>query len=299
MRRRPRYTSSTDGWYRGNTHIHTTASDGGLSVPELSRLYGKAGYDFLVQTDHWVASAHDGKTVEGMLWLDGVELDGRDRHGVYYHVVCLGRQQAVSRDMGFATAVDAAAQQGAMLVLAHPHWTGNSHAHALALPFHGVEVYNHVCWWLNGKSGGTAHYDHLLCTNPNALAFAVDDAHLRPQEPAWNGGWIAVQAPERSREALTAAIRSGSFYGTTGPQLYDIRYEADTVEISCSPVRSIRCVGPKGAGLRTLASDDAELTSARFQVPDEWPSPRIELEDSCGRRAWTNPLYTSDRAAAS
>jgi hypothetical protein len=265
----------------------------------LSRLYRNAGYDFLVQTDHWVASAHDGKLVEDMLWLDGVELDGRDRHGTYYHAVCLGRLRPVSRDMGFPAAVDAAAEQGAMLVLAHPHWTGNSHAHALALPFHGVEVYNHVCRWLNGKSDGVSHYDHLLCTNPQALAFAVDDAHLRPQEPAWNGGWINVQAPERSPEAITAAIRRGSFYGTTGPELYRIRYDDDAVEVSCSPVHSIRCVGPKGAGLRALASDNAELTDARFRVPHEWPAPRIELEDSCGRRAWTNPLYTVGNGAVS
>lgn len=294
MSRTPRYTASTYRWYRGNTHIHTTASDGGLSVPELSRLYAAEGYHFLVQTDHWVASAHRGTHTEGVLWLDGVELDGTDRDGAYYHVVCIGTVRPVSRDMGFTAAVDAAAEQGAMLVLAHPHWTGNSHAHALALPFHGVEVYNHVCWWLNGKSNGLSHYDHLLATNPDALAFAVDDTHLRPEEPAWNGGWIQVQAAEGSPEAITAALQTGRFYGTTGPEIYAIHYDDDSVEVSCSPVRSIRCVGPNGAGRRLLASEEGGLTTARFQVPQEWPSPRIEAEDFCGHRAWTNPLYLTN-----
>ena len=41
-------------WYRGNTHIHTVASDGGKDMDELSSMYAEVGYDFLFQTDHWV-----------------------------------------------------------------------------------------------------------------------------------------------------------------------------------------------------------------------------------------------------
>jgi predicted metal-dependent phosphoesterase TrpH len=43
-------------WYKGNTHIHTTVSDGGMSYAETAALYASAGYRFLFATDHWCGS---------------------------------------------------------------------------------------------------------------------------------------------------------------------------------------------------------------------------------------------------
>ena len=73
-----RYTT-TGTWYKGNTHLHSTASDGGWTFAELAQAYAGAGYDFLFRTDHWVCSdvAADSDDYP-LLWLDGIELDGRD-----------------------------------------------------------------------------------------------------------------------------------------------------------------------------------------------------------------------------
>ena len=40
---------------RGNTHTHTTRSDGQLSPEHTSRWYDENNYDFLVLTDHNIA----------------------------------------------------------------------------------------------------------------------------------------------------------------------------------------------------------------------------------------------------
>jgi hypothetical protein len=50
-----RYDTSNQ-WFKGNTHIHSTVSDGGKSFGELAEMYASVGYDFLFRTDHWVAS---------------------------------------------------------------------------------------------------------------------------------------------------------------------------------------------------------------------------------------------------
>ena len=39
-------------WYRGNTHAHTTNSDGNMPPAHVARWYRDNGYDFLVITDH-------------------------------------------------------------------------------------------------------------------------------------------------------------------------------------------------------------------------------------------------------
>jgi predicted metal-dependent phosphoesterase TrpH len=118
---------TTGRWLKGNTHIHSVASDGGLAVPDIARLYAGAGYDFLFCTDHWRASD---VTLFGdelpLLLLDGVELDGCDSHGTYYHIVCLGRFTGLSQDMGLDAALSSAREQGGLLILAHPCWCDNT-----------------------------------------------------------------------------------------------------------------------------------------------------------------------------
>jgi hypothetical protein len=279
-------------WYKGNTHIHTTCSDGGMTFAEVTQLYEGAGFDFLFATDHWVASdVAQLPAGNGLLWLDGIELDGRDASGAPYHVACLGRVDGITREMGFDAALRAARDQGALLILAHPQWTGNSFDDASRWPFDGVEVYNHVCRWLNGKGEGGAYWNAMLHRRPETLGFAVDDAHLRPEHPGWNGGWIVVNAAERTPERILDAIRRGDFYASCGPEFRAIRYAGGCVEIETSPVQFIRLVGPASWGQRLGSFDDRRLTGARFAVPAEWEYAYLEIEDDRGRRAWTNTLF--------
>ena len=284
-------------WYKGNTHIHTTRSDGGMTYAEVTQLYVGADFDFLSAADHWGASdvvKEPGET--DLLWLDGIELDGRDASDTYYHVVCLGKLAGITREMGFDSTLQAAREQGALLILAHPQWTGNSFDDAARWPFDGVEVYNHVCRWLNGKGDGGAYWNAMLRRRPETLGFAVDDAHLRPEHPGWNGGWIVVNAAERTPEPLMAAIRQGNFYASCGPEFHAIRYDEGHVEVETSSVQFIRLVGPAYRGDRLGSFDDHRLTGARFAVPAEWDTAYLEIEDDRGRRAWTNTLFVGGQS---
>ncbi len=286
-----RYDTSGQ-WYKGNTHVHSTASDGGKTFAEIAAMYAGAGYDFLCRTDHWVCSDVEGDPAEyPLLWLDGIELDGPDETGVKFDVACLGRLRGLRREMGFLEAVASARDQGALLVLAHPHWNGNSTEDALRRTVHGVEIYNHVCRWLNGKDDGRVHWTAMMDRRPGTLAFAVDDAHLREELPGWNGGWIVVNAPERTREALHAAIRAGNFYSSCGPAFHAIELRDGHLRVATSPVALVRLVGPASLGKRVGSFDGEPLTEAAFDVPPDWAWAYVEIEDARGRRAWTNPLF--------
>lgn len=282
-------------WYKGNVHLHTTRSDGGMSYAEVAALYAAAGYDFLAAADHWVASdmAREASAAD-LLWLDGVELDGRDDTGALYHVVCLGRLEGITRGMGLPAALEAVRAQGALTILAHPQWCANTFDDVLRWPFDGIEVYNHVCRWLNGKGDGAAHWNAMLARRPNALAFAVDDAHLCPEHPGWNGGWIMVNAAERTAGSIIEAIRRGNYYASCGPDFHAIRLNDGYVEVETSPVRFIRLVGPAYRGQRVGSFDGQQFTAARFTLPDDWDYAYLEIEDECGRRAWTNNLKRSE-----
>jgi len=287
-----RYDDS-EQWYKGNTHLHSTASDGGKSFKELAELYKSADYDFLFRTDHWITSdtANDAENYP-LLWMDGIELDGYDHTGAYFHVVCLGRFTNISNANGFEPGLYSARRQGAITILAHPHWSGNSLEDCVRWSFDGVEVYNHVCHWLNGKSNGLIHWDAALNHNPNVLAFAADDSHLRPEHPGWNGGWIMVNASECTMQAIINAIRRGNFYSTCGPEINAITFDGTELHVKTSPVKFARIVGPGGRGDREGSFDGRTITNFRFSIPAEWSYAYLELEDAEGRRAWTNNLFT-------
>jgi len=282
-------------WLKGNTHIHSTASDGGKTFAEIAEMYAPAGYDFLFRTDHWVTSdAAADEEKYPLLWLDGIELDGKDTEGAYFHVVCLGKVEGVAREDGLVEAMRKARGQGALLVDAHPHWCGHSPDDCLRWSFDGVEVYNHVCHWLNGKSNGAVHWDAALRTNPNTLGLAVDDAHLKSEHPGWNGGWIAVNTHECSRDSIMGAVKAGNFYSSCGPEMKSLALEGDELAVTTSPVRFMRLVGPSYRGKRAGSFGGALLTDARFRVPGDWRYAYLEIEDEDGRRAWTNNLFVDD-----
>ncbi len=279
-------------WYKGSTHLHSTASDGGMEFKAVAELYKSANYDFLFRTDHWVLSdVRKDKAAYPLLWIDGVELHGADHAGGFFHVLCLGRVEGVTMEGGLEAAMLAAKQQGALVFLAHPHWCGNTLEDALRWPFDGVEIYNHVCHWLNGKGHGLVHWDVMLKKNPASLGLAVDDAHLKPTHPGWNGGWIMVNAPECSEQAILKAIRAGNYYSSCGPEIHSVRYEGTTLTVKTSPVHFMRIVGPNDGGRRTGFFDGKLLTEATFEVPEKWGYVYLEVEDPQGRRAWTNHLF--------
>jgi hypothetical protein len=291
MRKVFRY-SNPQIWFKGNTHIHSTISDGGLPFPEIERLYVSAGYQFLFATDHGKPSSFPPQQVEvPFLWLNGVEFDGFDQDGALFHVVCLGDLANIALKIPIQEALQLAHEQEAILILAHPFWSGNTFTDTQKFPFLGVEVYNHVCHWINGKGEGRVHWNAMLCNKPNTLCFAADDAHLRSEHPGWNGGWIMVNSPRLSTASIFQSIRQGNFYASCGPQFNTLVSHKQTVHVTTSPVQFIRLVGPRDTGMRVGSFDGSLVQEAVFTVPEQWKYAYIEIEDINGKRAWTNTLF--------
>jgi predicted metal-dependent phosphoesterase TrpH len=124
-------------------HAHTTWSDGELTPAAVVDLYGQAGFDVLVITDHVVpsplgqyvraetfaayldeidAEAERARSQYGLLVLPGLELtvDDEDpcRAG---HAVAIGLRSFVDVDSGLDQALRHARGAGAALVAAHPY----------------------------------------------------------------------------------------------------------------------------------------------------------------------------------
>jgi len=286
---------NTDGpWFKGNTHIHTTFSDGAKDYATVAGMYAERGYQFLFITDHGrVADIED---VPGLplLALNGVEIDGVDETGASYHAVGLGYSEALPKGalwggIPFGGQVSHLQRAGGLVVLAHPYWTGNSVEDALRHGFDGVEVYNHICHYLNGKSSGAYHWDRMLERNPRTLGFSADDAHMNGDQP-WDGAFIVISASSLNRENVMTSLRKGNFYATQGPRFESIHVDKHHITVRTSPVGAIRLVDNTSWGARAYAGEGRTLTEAQFEVVGPHAYLRVEIEDLQGRMAWTNAV---------
>ena len=79
----------------------------------------------------------------------------------------------------------------------------------------------------------------------------------------------------------------------------------EAVRVRCSPARSVTLVVSRWEGARANAerpvypghadvleaNGSGEIVAARLERPRLTRYGRVEVEDSAGRRAWTNPLW--------
>jgi hypothetical protein len=286
----PRFKYDTNGnWYKGNLHLHTTHSDGFLTDEEVISRYAQEGYDFIAITDHWKVYQQNGRrSPSPLLVIEGIELDGHDEQGANLHVLAIGVSKGLVIQKDFKFALGSVREQGALLVWAHPHWTGNTIPEGMRHRFHGIEIYNHSSQCEIGKGYATAYWDTLLENKPNYLGFAVDDAHFRPGEPFWKGGWVMVNAPECTKKCILRALFNGNFYSSQGPMFKWIRLDGNKIRVSTSHIKYIRLVGPKNLGNWIVSEENGVK---EFEIPSHWTYARLEIEDENGKRAWTNSLF--------
>ena len=290
MTERFRYDCS-GRWLKGSVHVHTTRSSGRLSPEEAIVFYADAGYDFICITDKIVAFTGDSNTRRPILVLNGIELEGEDNQGSYYHIVCVDGVAGVTGDMGFMSSIERVREQGGILIWAHPHFSFNTVAEGIRHDFHGVEVFNSITQVAFGQGSGVFHWDASLVHQPDMLGFATDDAHFFKEVPAEKGGWIMVNAAEFSREAILTSIRRGNFYSSSGPVFKSISIEQrNRVVAETSPIVHARLIGPRGMNKYRAAPRGESMTETHFRLPDDWAFARLEVEDVLGKTAWSNPL---------
>jgi hypothetical protein len=286
-----KFTYDTTGnWYKGNIHVHTSNSDGDLSASQVMAKYAEAGYDFVAITDHRKTFLNGNGSSYPLLVLEGVEWDGLDDYGTNYHVVAIGTSRKIPESSNLMDALENARKQKALLIWAHPHWTGNTAGEGLRHHFDGMEIYNHSSQCEIGKGYATMHWDAILERESNFLGFAVDDSHFRPAEPWWGGGWIMANAPECTKEAIVQSLFEGNFYSSQGPIFKRIEQQGNRVRIETSPIRFARLVGPRSRGKWNYVP--GACVFHEFEIPPDWDYARLEIEDANGKRAWTNALFS-------
>lgn len=167
---------------------------------------------------------------------------------------------------------------------------------------------------LGGDEGGSHGasteeiWDALLSGGKVLWGVGDDDSHNFRElnglnESGPGRAWVMVRADRLTPDAITASLRRGDFYASTGITLEDIVVSADGVSISIKPESPIGKIAGKlghaddtryatrfiGKGGRTLAEFAGLQSCYKFQEGDQYV--RAVISDSRGRRAWTQPVF--------
>lgn len=299
-------------WWRGNTHAHTTESDGDSSPEVVATWYREHGYHFLVLSDHNVFT--DPATLVHLqdstfLLIPGEELtsaferrpvhvNGLDLPGLVEHRVdstLLGTVQAN---------VDAVREVGGVPHINHPNfgwalgWQVLEQVRndPLLEIFNGhPDVHNHGSM---DAPGMEAVWDTLLTRGKRIYGIAVDDAHhfrdfshilANPGR-----GWIAVRASALEAGPLMAALEAGRFYASTGVELEDLVVAPGRLEVHVRTRGSHRYttefIGPGGRVLARTTSNPAVYDLAADRSAPAYV--RAKVTDSQGWVAWVQPVFT-------
>jgi hypothetical protein len=294
-------------WLRCALHAHTTNSDGEMAPDMLVRHYEWAGFDVLAITDHWVRTAE--RSTRKLLVIPSTELNaqcGGPEHDA--HVLALGVEaDPVIPEGEFGQLQEVVSwidENGGVPYIAHTYWSGlRTDQFEDCEGLLGLEVWNAGCELEIGRGDGSLHWDEALERGKNFFALATDDSH----HPGYDSGfaWTMVRAADKSQEAVLEALRTGSFYGSTGPEITSVEITEDVVSVRCSPAASVTLLAGRARGARANAGrlgypnnseiierDSAGLiTACRLEKPWNTPYGRLEIADAVGRRAWTNAVW--------
>ena len=242
------YLDAADAlWLRGNLHTHTTRSDGALSPEETIAAYAALGHDFLGLSDHNFAPDLEGRDPRGLILIPANEVTG-----ACGHILVLGSDAEFERSAGQQEVIDAVRASGGMAVLCHPDWGGHfNHYHLEELVgftgYAGIEIYNGSIEEDPGSPYATGKWDRLLASGRRPWGLASDDAH----RPLHQGrGSCVVRVRERSARAILEALRTGSFYASTGASIESLEVEGSRLRLR-SPF-SCRCTAASFGSTKSL-----------------------------------------------
>jgi hypothetical protein len=272
----------------------------------LVRHYEWAGFDVLAITDHWVRTVE--RSTRKLLVIPSTELNATT-NGHDSHVLALGVEADPDPPDEFAPLQDVVAwilEHGGVPYLAHTYWSGlRTSDWEDCEGLVGIEVWNAGCELEIGRGDSSVHWDEALERGRALHALSTDDSH----HPGFDSGfaWTMVRAAERTQPAVLDALRTGMFYGSTGPEIHDVEQDDGHVVVRCSPAQSVTLVSSRHRGARanagrlgypnatTILERDAAglITTCRLEKPPLAAYGRVEVADTGGRKAWTNPLWTT------
>lgn len=201
---------------KGVLHLHSTWSDGDLTIPELRDVFVEAGCRFACITDHsdWLDDERlaayraecDAYSDERFRFVASLEYSCADR----MHILGYGVTAPI-QSMDPETVIRHIQAEGGLAVIAHPKDTAFDAIERFDPMPDGIEVWNSKYDGRYAPRPGTfALLARLQARRSTIRAYYGQDLHWRRQ---YRGLYAYVDVDRPDRAAILAALASGAYSG--------------------------------------------------------------------------------------
>jgi len=300
-------------WYKGNTHCHTTNSDGDELPRKVVRWYQDHGYNFLIITDHNFLTEIkylDTDANDDFILIQGEEVtDSYNKTPIHLNAIninkCIEPQHGSNKVETLQNNINAIIDAGGLVQINHPNWRWafTDKEMSQLKGSHLFEIYNssYNCnnFGAGGNPGMEEIWERLLSQGILMYGVASDDAHdytgeFSPQKSNPGTGWIMVKAIKLTPKAIIEALKKGEFYATIGVILKDItitknKYIIEIIKQEDDIKYTTTFIGKNGKILKE--SFDMRAVYA-FKGDESYVRARIFA--SSGEFACTQPVFLKD-----
>jgi hypothetical protein len=300
-------------WFKGNTHTHTTGSDGDSPPEVVAAWYKSRGYRFLVLSDHNVFT--DPARLAGLvdstfLLIGGEELTTSvQSRPVHVNGLALTQLIAPRNDstlVGTIQAnVDAVREASGVPHINHPNFRWAFGVKELLqvrndslLEIHSGHPFVHNEGG-DDAPGMEAVWDALLSAGKRIYGIAVDDAHHFQGEFARERsnpgrGWIAIAARRLDTGELMRNLERGLFYASSAVTLDSITVSASAISLHIRQESDFKYtttfIGDGGQVLARVGGLSPSYTLEPAGARD-LTYVRARVDDSGGGKAWVQPVF--------
>jgi hypothetical protein len=253
--------------FKGDLHIHTLASDGVLTVEELTRRAMLHGLDFLAITDHnQMISAESLPRLPGFTLIPGIEWTHFRGHANFLGVdrpydepFFANSQEEMQARFSSARA------RGALITICHPfdelcpfQFDMNS------IPFDCLEIWNGPMRESNLRAVGLWH--HMLVAGKKVPICGGSDYHRDHLFIIPGGPTTCVYAMSASPADILSGLRQGHAYITFAPNGPTLEMTGgDALPGDSVPFPRVKEIQIVASGL--LAGDILQVVTARGSTP--------------------------------
>ena len=322
-------------YFKAALHTHSTVSDGRLTPQEVKEAYKARGYHILALTDHNIAADHSHMNEPGFLMLTGLEINTDQTNANSRSKTChlnliakrpelvwqpfaptylseegrtwLPKAEVDSLPNDYSpetinTLIAEASRRGYLVFFNHPEWSLQDYTDYASLKgLWGMELVNYSCQvcGFNDRDNSIVYRDMTNLGN-RLVPLGTDDCHSLGD---LGGGWTMIGAEKLEYASVIEAMERGDVYASTGPEIYSVTLDGDTLQVRCSDARYITVeTSNRFAWCARPTHNDGLLREGTFRIsawqktavatPNDWI--RIVVHGPYGHFAATRAYFRDE-----
>ncbi len=182
-------------------------------------------------------------------------------------------------------------ENGFFVAYNHPRWSLENYSHYSRYEgLWGVEIYNTACYLAGLNEYDINIVDDILRDGKRVFASCGDDNHAARH---CGGSFVMVNTDDFSYNGIITALLNGTFYSSTGPEIYELWVEDNVVHVTCSAAKQISFT-TEGRRAASKRAAEALVTEAEFTLQEDDGYFRIEIIDADGNRANSQAYFLAD-----